>query len=98
MSEGVKRTSKVYTSLDAVTLRMKNRHFPSCPVLKNPPCNTGNVGLICGPGTKILYTEQQLGPHACHSYWACVPELESLGVEIEIPHDAVKTPTATTKM
>ena len=77
---------------------MKNRDFPSCPVFKNPPCNTGNVGLIRGPGTKILYAEEQLSLHACHNYWACVPELESLCADVKIPHDAMKTPSATTKM
>ena len=77
---------------------MKKRDFPSCPVFKNPPCNTGNVGLTHGPGTKILYAEEQLSPDACHNYWACVPEIESLCADIKIPHDAMKTPSATTKM
>ena len=76
---------------------MKSRDFPSCPVVKNPPCNIGNVGLIHGLGTKILHAKQQLSPHAYHNHWACVPELESLWAKTKIPHDAVKTPSATTK-
>ena len=30
------------------------RDFPGGPVVKNPPCNAGEVGSIPGQGTKIL--------------------------------------------
>ena len=41
----------------------KSRDFPGGPVVKNPPCNTGDAGLIPGQGTKIPHAEKQLSPH-----------------------------------
>ena len=38
--------------------------FPGGPVVKNPPCNVGDVGLIPGQGTKIPHAVGQLSPHA----------------------------------
>ena len=35
---------------------------PGCPVVKNPPCNAGDVGSIPGQGTKIPYAAEQLSP------------------------------------
>ena len=32
--------------------------------LKNPPCNTGDVGSILGWGTKILHAMEQPSPPA----------------------------------
>ena len=34
--------------------------FPGGPVIKNPPCNTGDVGLIPSLGTKIPHASEQL--------------------------------------
>ena len=34
-------------------LEMQVRDFPGGPVVKNPPCSAGEVGLIPGQGTKI---------------------------------------------
>ena len=34
------------------------------PVVKNPPCNSGDVGSIPGWGTKIPHPTEQLSPHA----------------------------------
>ena len=31
------------------------RDFPNESVVKNPPCNAGDMGLIPGPRTKITY-------------------------------------------
>ena len=31
---------------------------PGGPSVKNPPCNTGDVGSVCGQGTKILHTAE----------------------------------------
>ena len=36
------------------------RDFPGGPVVKNPPCNAGDVGSIPGQGTKIPHTAEQL--------------------------------------
>ena len=38
-----------------------------CPVVKNPSCNAGDMGLIPGQGTKIPHAEEQLKP-VCHNY------------------------------
>ena len=38
--------------------------FPGGPVVKNPPCNAKNVGLIPGQGTKILHAMEQLSSRA----------------------------------
>ena len=43
---------------------MKERDFPGGPVVKNPPSNAGDVGLIPGQGTKIPHAMGQLSPHA----------------------------------
>ena len=34
------------------------RDLPGDPVVKTPPCNAGDAGLIPGWGTKILYAAQ----------------------------------------
>ena len=36
--------------------------FPGGPVVKNPPCDAGNMSSIPGRGTKILYAVEQLSP------------------------------------
>ena len=43
---------------------MVNRDFPGGPVVKNPPSNAGDVGLISGRGTKIPHAAGQLSPRA----------------------------------
>ena len=42
------------------------RDFPGGPVVKNSPSNSGDVGLIPGQGTKILYAAGQLSPQATY--------------------------------
>ena len=36
--------------------------FPGGPVVKNPPYNAGDAGLIPGQGTKIPHAVGQLSP------------------------------------
>ena len=38
--------------------------FPGSPVVKNLPCNTGDTGLIPGPGIEIPHATGQLSLHA----------------------------------
>ena len=40
----------------------KMRDFPGAPVVKNPPCIAGEIGLIPGHGTKISHPTEQLSP------------------------------------
>ena len=40
------------------------RDFPGGSVVKNLPCNAGEVGLIPGWGTKIPHATEQLRPCA----------------------------------
>ena len=44
----------------------KWRYFPRGSMLKNPPCNAGEAGLIPGPRAKIPHASCMLGWH----YWA----------------------------
>ena len=37
--------------------------LPGGPVVKNPPCNAGDVGSIPGQGTKTTCAVEQLSPH-----------------------------------
>ena len=41
---------------------MKPQDFPGGPVVKNPRCNAGDVGLIPGWGAKTPHTAGQLSP------------------------------------
>ena len=47
------------------------RDFPGGPVVKNPPSNAGDVGLILGQGTKI--------PHAAGQLSLCAATTEHMG-------------------
>ena len=46
-----------------VTKNFMCEDFPGGPVVKTPPCNARDVGLIPGQGTKILHAWEQLSPH-----------------------------------
>ena len=37
--------------------------FPGGPVVKNPPCNGGDMGSIPGQGSKIPHASEQLSLH-----------------------------------
>ena len=41
-------------------LKIKSWDFPGGPVVKNPPCNARDAGLIPSWGTKILHATKQL--------------------------------------
>ena len=43
---------------------MLHRDFPGSPVVKNLPCNAGDIGSIPGQGAKILHATEQLSLHA----------------------------------
>ena len=77
--------------LPATTLEGKLMgDFPGGPVVKNPPSNARDMGLIPGQGTKIPYASEQLSPHTttrestCSNYrilqnlepWNTAPEPE----------------------
>ena len=47
-----------------VTKNFMCEDFPGGPVVKTPPCNARDVGLIPGHGTKIPHAAEQLSPHA----------------------------------
>ena len=59
----------------------KSGNFPGGPVVKNPPSNARDVGLIPGQGTKIPHAVGQLSPshttttESAHS-GPCTPQLE----------------------
>ena len=46
------------------SLKKKIRDFSGDPVVKNPPYNAGDKGLIPGQGTKIPHATGQLSSHA----------------------------------
>ena len=49
--------------------------LPCGPVVKNPPANAGDMGLILNlGGSHMLRSTKPVR----HSYWACVPQLLSL--------------------
>ena len=53
-----KRKEIIKTKVES--LKIKTGDFPSCPVVKNPPSNAGDTGLIPGWGTKIPHASGQL--------------------------------------
>ena len=74
----------------------RRRGFPVDPVVKNSPCNAGDVSLIPGQGTKILHSVGQLSP------WATTTEPSHHIQRVhspqqEVQDDATKTPSITTK-
>ena len=76
-------------------------YFPDGPVVENPLCTTGDVGLTPGWEAKITHAGEQLSPHAatakpqapesvCHNWRICVPQPK-------IPHDSRRIPCAATE-
>ena len=59
--------------------KVKYRDFPGGPVVKYPPFNAGDAGLIPGQGTKIPRAAGQLSPHATTT------ELEHLNWRAHVP-------------
>ena len=60
-----------------------HQDFHCGPVVKNPSCNTGDVGLIPGWGTKI--------PHATEQLNLCIITREPVCPQEKIPHAATQT-------
>ena len=54
--------------------KIMNMDFPGCPVVKNPPCNAEDEGLIPCQGTKIPQAIEQPSP-VCHNKGAHMPQL-----------------------
>ena len=85
--------SRVPATLRGTFVRMIKRYFFlktfDCwdfrcgPVVKNPPCNAGDVGLIPGWGTMIPHTIEQLNLWTTTREPVCPNE--------KIPHAATKT-------
>ena len=50
--------------LDGLFKKQQAGYFPGGSVVKNPPCNAGDMGLITGQGTKIPHATGQISPHA----------------------------------
>ena len=63
--------------------------FPGSPMVKNPPCNAEDSGLIPDQGTKIPQAAGQLSPRA--------KTTEPIHCNESILHDTTKIPRATTK-
>ena len=65
-----------------------HRDSPGGPVVKNPPCNAGDMGSIAGWEPKIPYAVKQLSPRATttdpvrHNWVGAWQR--------QIPHDAIK--------
>ena len=74
--------------------KKKAGDFPGGPVVKNPPCNAGDSGLILGQGTKIPHTVKQLYPHATATE---ARELRSSCAATRVCAQQKKTPRATTE-
>ena len=79
---------------------VNKRDFPGGPVVKNLPCNAGDVGSIPGWGTKIPRATEQLNLQAVTTEpmshnWAHEPQLEY--ARNKVLHDAKMIPHATTK-
>ena len=57
--------------------------FPGGPVVKSPPCNAGEVGLIPGQRTKISHAKEQWSPSVSTKESMCC-------MQWKILHDATK--------
>ena len=73
--------------------KRRQRDFPVGAVVKNPPGNAGDVGLIPGQGTKIPHAAEQLGLHTTGpgDSRAHVPQLDRPRATARIQHAATKT-------
>ena len=53
---------QVSFNLTFLTYKMGLRDFPRGPLVKNLPCNTGDMGSIPGQGTRVPHAVEQLSP------------------------------------
>ena len=70
--------------------------FPGGPLVKNLPCNPGDMGLIPGLGTKIPQAVEQFSPQAttepaCHNQQAITREAAAAAAKSSL-HTATKDP------
>ena len=74
------------TSLGTLWLRIHLPDFPGGAVVRNPPANAGDTGLIPGLGRSYMPRSNEARAHnywVCtlepmsHNYWACMPQLLS---------------------
>ena len=65
------------------------QNFPAGPVVKNLPCNAGDVArfLVAELRSHMCAATKPV----CHNYGASTPQVESPGPHQKIPHDAWKT-------
>ena len=81
-------------------LKHPTRDFPGGPVVKNLPCNAGDVGLNPSWGTRIPHVMEQLSPSSATTEpapsEACVPQRKILH-DTTKTHWCSKTTTTTTK-
>ena len=66
--------------------------FPGCPVVKYPPYNAGDTGLIPGQGTKIPHAVGQLSPCATTTELARLNWRASVPLTTEPTHSGTHTP------
>ena len=71
------------------------RDFLGCPVVKNLPCDIGDVGSIPGQGSQILYATGKLSRWATTTE-ARVPQLDSLCTVMKDPAWRNEIPCAAT--
>ena len=67
------------------------RDFPGGPVVKNPPPNAENTGLIPGRGTKIPHASGQLSPRAATTEHVSHSWREACALQRKIPRAAKQT-------
>ena len=60
---GQKKKKKVGLEADKEKEWKGMGDFPGGPMVKNPPCNSGDAGLIPVQGTKVPHAAGQLSPH-----------------------------------
>lgn len=57
-------TSTSISNAKVLPLKDTKGNFPDGPIVKNPPHNAGEVGLIPGRGINIPQAKEQLNPDA----------------------------------
>ena len=76
----------------------KWRYFPRGSMLKNPPCNTVEAGLIPGPRAKIPHASCMLGWHYwAWTLWSPCATSRVWEPQRKILHDAMKIQRAATE-
>ena len=96
-TEGYAPSTKRVNKEKQKELFSENRgDFPGSPVVKNPPANSGNMGLIPGLGTKIQHAMRQLSlyhPRACAALGPVLGNKRSCCNEKPTCHDKRVAPT-----